>query len=70
MDEHVGTYLKEMLAFAAGHDGKLNDTTSLSFGKLLDSLYEANGYTPLWSDKDHWLAPGDSLFHFIVNSKQ
>src|SRR6186713_820038 len=70
VDEHVGTNLKNLLVWAAGHDGKLNDTSSLHFGKLLDSIYEANGYNPLWSDKNRLLSPGDSLFHFIENSKQ
>ncbi len=64
-----GTDIRSMLQFAADNNDQLNDTTSLNYRKLLDSVYEANNFTPLWSDKQRWRAPGDSLFDFIVNSK-
>ena len=70
VEEHVGGDLKKMLEFAEGHEDKLNDTTLLHYRKLLDSLYGANGYTPIWSDKERMFSQGDSLFHFIGNSKQ
>ncbi|HTI12297.1 MAG TPA: L,D-transpeptidase family protein [Puia sp.] len=69
MDEQVGGDLKKMLQFATDHGDKLNDTVSLGNRKLLDSLYGKNNYTPLWSDKEHWLSPADSLFSFIENVK-
>ena len=69
MEERVGDDMKKMLQYALDNKDKLNDTTSLSYRKLLDSLYGANGYTPLWSDKGHWQKPADSLFAFISNSK-
>ncbi|HXB93205.1 MAG TPA: L,D-transpeptidase family protein [Puia sp.] len=64
-----GTDIRSMLQFAADNNDRLNDTTSLNYRRLMDSVYEANDFTPLWSDKQHWRAPGDSLFDFIVNSK-
>ena len=69
MDEQVGGDLKKMLQFAMEKGDKLNDTTFLNYRKLLDSLYERNNYTPLWSDKEHWRSPADSLFSFIENAK-
>ena len=69
MDEHVGGDLKTMLQFAMDNKDQLNDATFLNYRKLLDSTYENNDYTPLWSDKEHWLAPADSLFTFIAESK-
>lgn len=69
MDEQVGGDLKKMLQVAREHSGKLNDTVLLDYRKLLDSLYERNNYTPLWSDKAHWFSPADSLFSFIENAK-
>src|SRR5579872_6857278 len=69
MDEHVGGDLKTMLQFAMDNRDQLNDSTFLNYRKLLDSTYENNDYTPLWSDKEHWLAPADSLFTFIADSK-
>jgi murein L,D-transpeptidase YcbB/YkuD len=69
MDEHVGGDLKIMLQFATDNRDQLNDSTFLNYRKLLDSTYTNNDYTPLWSDKEHWLAPADSLFAFIADSK-
>jgi murein L,D-transpeptidase YcbB/YkuD len=69
MEEHVSGDLKKMLEFASGNQGRLNDSTSLRYEKLLDSLYGHYEYNPLWSDKGKWLAPGDSLFVFIRDCK-
>src|SRR5579864_9293497 len=69
MDEQVGGDLKKMLQLATEKGDKLNDTTSLNYRKLLDSLYARNNYTPLWSDKEQWRTPADSLFSFIENAK-
>jgi len=69
MEEHVGDDMKKMLQYALDNRDKLNDSTALNYRKLLDSIYEANGYVPLWSQKDHWQRQTDSLFNFIENSK-
>ena len=65
VDEHAGTDLKTLLQYAANNGDKLNDSTVLLYRKLTDSIYGANGYTPLWSDKQRWLPAGDSLLSFI-----
>src|SRR5258708_6398817 len=70
IDNNVGADLKTMLVHAAGSADKLNDSTFLNYRKLMDSVYENNSYTPLWSNKERWLSPGDSLFSFIANSKE
>jgi murein L,D-transpeptidase YcbB/YkuD len=70
LEERVGDDMKKMLQYALDNKDKLNDTTSIGYSKLLDSIYEANSYTPLWSERDHWARPADSLFSFIENSKQ
>ncbi len=69
MDAHVGTDLKSLLQFASDNKERLNDSTVLAYRKLADSVYENNGYTPIWSNKEHWLPAGDSLLAFIGNSK-
>jgi len=69
MDEQVGGDLKKMLQFATEKGDKLNDTISLNYTKLLDSLYERNNYAPLWSGKERWRLSADSLFSFIANAK-
>ena len=69
MDEHVGTDLKSILQSAAANDDRMNDSTTLLYRKLEDSLYGAGGYTPFWSDKERWLPLSDSLLAFIRDSK-
>jgi len=70
MDEHVGTDLKSVLQYAADNEDRMNDTTTLLYRKLEDSVYQGNGYTPLWSDKERWLPLSDSLLAFIRDSKE
>jgi L,D-transpeptidase YcbB len=65
----VGSDLKSMLQYASDNKDKLNDSIVLVYRKLEDTLYDSNGYKPLWSDKEHWLPAGDSLLAFIGNSK-
>jgi murein L,D-transpeptidase YcbB/YkuD len=68
--ERVGDDMKKMLQYALENKDKLNDSLSLGYRQLLDSIYQANNYTPIWSDKDHWLRPADSLYAFIGSSKR
>ncbi|HVS95687.1 MAG TPA: L,D-transpeptidase family protein [Puia sp.] len=70
MDRHVGTDLRSVLQYAADHEDRMNDTTVLVYRRLEDSVYQGNGYTPLWSDKEHWLPVSDSLLAFIRDSKE
>jgi murein L,D-transpeptidase YcbB/YkuD len=65
----VGSDLKSMLQYASDNKDKLNDSIVLVYRKLEDTLYDSNGYKPLWSDKEQWLPAGDSLLAFIGNSK-
>jgi murein L,D-transpeptidase YcbB/YkuD len=69
MGEHVGVDLKSILQYVADHGDKLNDSTVLQYRKLEDNFYDSNGYTSVWSDKENWRAPADSLFAFIAKSK-
>lgn len=69
VDEHVGADLKSVLRYVADHGDKLNDSTVLQYRKLEDNFYDSNGYTSVWSDKENWRAPADSLLAFIANSK-
>src|SRR3984957_11692625 len=57
----VGSDLKSMLQYASDNKDKLNDSIVLIYRKLEDTLYDSNGYKPLWSDKEHWLPAGDSF---------
>ncbi len=70
MDQHVGEDLKSVLQYAADHQDKLNDSTTLTYRALEDSLYSANGYVPVWSDKERFKRQADSLLAFIDSSKE
>ncbi len=69
-EEHGGVDLKSILEYSADNGDKMNDSTVLTYRKLEDSIYSNNGYTYLWSDKEHWLRPADSLFIFIAKCKE
>ncbi|HWB92789.1 MAG TPA: L,D-transpeptidase family protein [Puia sp.] len=69
MDAHVGSDLKSMLQYVADSKDRLNDTTELTYRRLEDSVYGANNYTPLWSNREQWLPLADSLMSFIDSSK-
>src|SRR5258708_2588808 len=65
LEEHVSVDLQKMLQYAADNRENLYDSVFLNYRKLLDSLYERRDYAPLWSIKDRWLSPADSLLSFI-----
>jgi hypothetical protein len=66
----VGGDLKSVLQYAADNHDKLNDSTTLLYRALEDSLYDSVGYVAIWSDKEHWRRQADSLLSFIDNSKE
>jgi murein L,D-transpeptidase YcbB/YkuD len=67
--ENGGSDLKSILEYLAGNGDKLNDSTVLSYRKLAESVYDSNGFTAVWSTKQHWLPVAESLFAFIDSSK-
>ena len=69
MDAHVGSDLKSMLEYVADNKDRLNDSVSLVYRRLADSVYESDNYTPVWSEKERWLPLADSLLQFIDSSK-
>lgn len=69
MDAHVGSDLKSMLEYVADSKDQLNDSTVLTYRRLEDTVYGANNYSPLWSQKEQWLPLADSLMSFIDSSK-
>lgn len=69
MDAHVGSDLKSMLEYTADNKDRLNDSVSLVYRRLEDSVYGGNNYSPIWSEKEQWLPLADSLLQFIDSSK-
>jgi len=69
MDAHVGSDLKSMLEYVADNKDRLNDSVSLVYRRLADSVYGNDNYAPVWSEKEQWLPLADSLLQFIDSSK-
>ncbi len=57
------------LEFLKSHDGKLNDTVQIHFTKLLDSIYDANQYKPIWIRQDKTIPEGTSFTNLIQSSR-
>jgi murein L,D-transpeptidase YcbB/YkuD len=70
MDMRAGTDIQSMLRYAAENGEKLNDSILLTYRKMEQDVYDSLGFTPLWSDKEHWKAAGDSLLELIAHSKE
>jgi len=69
LSERISDDLEKIVDNVSRNNGKLNDSTNLSYTELADSIYKNNHFQPLWSKDDKWLPTGDSLFRFIEESK-
>lgn len=69
LDKKVMELLQVSIDYAAGNEGKLDDSTRLINTLLVKQVYEGNGYTPLWSHLDQWKPLGDSMLRFIDQAR-
>jgi murein L,D-transpeptidase YcbB/YkuD len=67
--ERLKKNLTELVEYASGHNGKINDTTSVERMSMIRDAYQKNNYTSIWSADGSWISIGDSLTTFIRNSK-
>ena len=70
MPEHIANDLEKTLDYILQNKGNLNDTVSLSYAKLDDSIYDAKKFASFWNENEKWLSPADSLYKFIENAKE
>lgn len=70
LEDRIKENLTITLDYANANQGKINDTTQVTLPLFLKKVYETNGYNPIWSYKGKWNRIGDSLYHFIANSKE
>ena len=61
--------IQTSLDYAAGNDGKIDDSIRLGNLFLVQSIYENNEFTTLWSNKEQWTLGTDSLRQFIAKAK-
>jgi L,D-transpeptidase YcbB len=57
------------LDFLKAHEGRLNDSVNISFVSLVDSLYDANQYQPIWLRNDKTIPEGISFVNLIQNCR-
>ncbi len=69
IDDQVTGKLNSVLQYAEDNDGKMDDSSSLSFYKILRAFYEINGYHNQWSKKGQWLPLADSMIDFIEHAR-
>ena len=69
MPEHLSEDIKNLIEFASQNKAFINDSVHLNYMHLDSGSYEGRKFESLWSDKEQWLATGDSLYQFIENCK-
>jgi murein L,D-transpeptidase YcbB/YkuD len=67
--ESTSEDIHHTLEFLKIHQGKLNDTIQIRFINLIDSLYSASQYKPLWQRQDRTIHEGISFVNLIQNSR-
>jgi L,D-transpeptidase YcbB len=69
INEDAAYIIKKIVDDALLRKGKLNDSLQLQQLMLVNKVYAANGYQPIWGQQNKWNALADSLFQFITSSK-
>src|ERR1700682_1796947 len=69
LSESTSEDIHHELEYLKAHLGKLNDTVHIGFISLMDSLYDANQYLPVWQRQDKTIPEGVSFINLIQNSR-
>jgi L,D-transpeptidase YcbB len=67
--ESTAEDIHHTLDYLKTHQSKLNDTVDISFTNLIDSLYSANQYQPIWLRGNSTIPEGNSFINLIQNSR-
>ncbi len=70
IDEKTSEVLKKTVDYLISHNGLLNDSVQMLQSELLNTIYSANDYQPIWSHEEKWNSIADSLYNFIYFSRQ
>ena len=65
LDIKATDIIESALGYAAGHEGRIDDSIQLVNTNLLQLIYEKNDYITLWSSQEQLKPVGDSLRNFI-----
>jgi murein L,D-transpeptidase YcbB/YkuD len=69
LSENTAEDIHHTLDYLKLHQNKLNDSVVISFSTLIDSLYDANQYQPIWFRNDKTIPEGTSFLNLIQNSR-
>jgi len=69
LEESTSEEIRNTLEYLKSHNGQLNDTVRVEYVALLDSLYEASQYKPVWMRLDRTTEAGNSFTHLIENCR-
>ncbi|HTL07381.1 MAG TPA: L,D-transpeptidase family protein [Chitinophagaceae bacterium] len=69
IDEKIKELLPTTLAYVKENNGKLNDSVTLRFAGLADTIYGMSSYQPVWSSNEAWTTLADSLYAFISDCR-
>ena len=69
LDIKATDIIESALGYAAGHEGRIDDSIQLSNISILQLIYESNDYITLWSSQEQLKPVGDSLRNFISDAK-
>jgi murein L,D-transpeptidase YcbB/YkuD len=69
IDEKTSEVLQQTLQYVTQHQGLLNDSVILLQPEMLEKIYVANNFQPIWSSEEKWNPVADSMYNFIYYSK-
>ena len=69
LEESTTDDIHRTLEFLKTNQGRLNDSVHVNFVNLLDSLYDAHQYRPIWIRQDKTTPEGSSFINLIQNSR-
>ncbi|MET0393506.1 MAG: L,D-transpeptidase family protein, partial [Chitinophagaceae bacterium] len=69
LGKKITEHLQQSLEFAAGNDGRIDDTVSLALTILVQQAYDNTQFSPVWTAGQDWGPLADSLLHFISNGR-
>ncbi len=67
--ENTTEDIHHTLEYLKTNHGSLNDSVKIRFSRLIDSLYSANQYQPVWMREEKTIPEGHSLLNLIQNSR-
>lgn len=70
LQEKTKDIIRNSMELVVINNGRLEDSTIiLNQSGISKLVYEKNAFTPIWCNKEQWLPPGDSLYHFIEKAQ-